>query len=304
MKKVLILGGGGFIGGHLIHYLAGQYKIRSLVRSNKNNLKNQFMEIVHGDWFDTKLLSSALDQVDVVIHLISTTVPSTSNQDPIFDVQTNLIGSLQLFEMMAKKNVRRIIYLSSGGAIYGNQQHERLSEEVLPRPMSSYATVKLAIENYLNIYSQQFDFSSTILRVSNPYGIGSNKIGIQGLIPTIFNHLLSDKPITLWGDGQNIKDYIYIEDLVRAIQICIDHEHKDVFNIGSGMGHSSLELINMIEKLTGLSSKLKFEPANPFDVQRVILDCSKAHSRLKWQPRITLHEGLARYWSQLKANLR
>lgn len=304
MKKVLILGGGGFIGGHLSHYLAGLYKIRSLARSNKNILDNNFIETIQGDWLDGNLLLSALDQVDVVIHLISTTLPSTSNQDPIFDVQTNLIGSLQLFEMMSMKGVRRIIYLSSGGAIYGNQDSNLISEAVLPKPISSYAVVKLAIENYLSIFSQQFGLLPTILRVSNPYGIRSNKIGVQGLIPTIFNQLLVNEPITLWGDGKNIRDYIYIDDLMRAIKICIDHENQGIFNIGSGVGQSSLDLIKLIESLTGISAQLKYEPARPYDVNRIILDCTKAKSLLQWEPETLINQGLANYWAQLKARFK
>lgn len=304
MKKVLILGGGGFIGGHLSHHLTGQYKIRSLVRANPNIFNNQFIEVMQGDWLDKNLLSSALDQVDVVIHLISTTVPSTSNQNPTFDVQTNLIGSLQLFEMMIQKNVHRIIYLSSGGAIYGHQDSNLLSETVLPKPISSYAVVKLAIENYLSIFSQQFGLLPTILRVSNPYGIRSNKIGVQGLIPTVFNQLLVNEPITLWGDGKNIRDYIYIDDLMRAIQICIDQEHQGVFNIGSGVGQSSLDLIKLIENLTDISAQLRFEPHRPFDVDRVVLDCTKAKSILHWEPETSINQGLANYWSQLKARFK
>lgn len=304
MKKVLILGGDGFIGSNLCRYLSGEYQIRCLDLTNKNISSIQFLEFTRGNWLDANVLSSALREVDVVVHLISSTVPGTSNQNIVYDVQSNLIGSLHLFNAMIKANVRRIIYLSSGGAIYGNQQHEKLNEEVLPKPVSSYAVVKLAIENYLSIYSQQFGFSSSILRVSNPYGMGPNKIGIQGLIPTIFNQLVSDEPITLWGDGKNIRDYIYIDDLMRAIKICIDHEHQGIFNIGSGVGQSSLDLIMLIERLTGISAQLKYKAARPFDVNRIILDCTKAKSLLQWEPETSINQGLANFWAQLNARFK
>jgi UDP-glucose 4-epimerase len=299
--RCLVLGGNGFIGTHLVRalMLAG---VRPRVLDRPGSLRGEEqigVEYLFGDFTDPSIVSEALIDVDVVAHLVSTTVPGSASADPISDISGNLIGSVKFLEQMRLSGVRRIVYLSSGGTVYGNTDEESLREESATDPISSYGTVKLAIEKYMGVYASQYGIRATILRVSNPYGPNSRHIGLQGVIPTFFSRLIEKQPIRIWGTGENIRDYIYISDLSSAILKSIEQDKPGVYNVGSGIGISIKEIIQIVSEVSLISPEIEFLPDRPFDVKRVVLDVSKFSKTFDWSPTVELREGCSMYWHWL-----
>lgn len=301
--KVLILGGNGFIGGHLVDafQLSGS-KVRVLDRPHSLRTKPiAGVDYRHADFQDQASLAEALVDIDLVLHLVSSTVPSTSNLDPIADIESNLVGSVRLLQQMRQVGTPRIIFLSSGGTVYGNPKQLPVSESHPLQPISSYGVVKVAIENYLNMYQVLYGLSSTVLRVSNPYGPRQAHIGVQGAIPTFFNRILSEESIKIWGEGEIIRDYIFIDDLVQAIMAAANQSVNGVFNIGAGSGVSLIELLKTVGEVAQVTPKIEFLAARDFDVKETYLDITKAKTHLGWEPTVSLRDGCERYWAWLKS---
>ena len=299
--RCLVLGGNGFIGTHLVRALklAG---VRPRVLDRAGSLRGEEqsgVEYLFGDFSDPSIVAEALIDVDVVAHLVSTTVPGSASADPISDISGNLIGSVKFLEQMRLSGVRRIVYLSSGGTVYGNTDEESLREESATNPISSYGAVKLAVEKYLGVYGRQYGVRATILRVSNPYGPNSRHIGLQGVIPTFFSRLIEKQPIRIWGTGENIRDYIYISDLSNAILKAIEQDKPGIYNVGSGTGISIKEIIDIVSEVSAIRPEIEFLPDRPFDVKRVVLDVSKFSRTFDWAPTIELREGCRMYWHWL-----
>ena len=253
------------------------------------------VEFVQGDLTEGRGVFEALQGVDLVYHLISTTVPSGSNADPISDVNSNLVGTLRLLDFMRCAGVRRIVYGSSGGTVYGNPQALPVSEAHPLQPISSYGVVKVAIENYLKIQSDLTGLTANILRISNPYGMHQTRIGSQGLIATFVAKLMREEPIEIWGDGSTVRDYVYVHDVARALLLAGQRTQSGVFNIGSGVGHSVNEVLSQVLHHTRLNGDVRYLPKRGFDVQDTFLDISRARRELGWKPQYTLEQGCALY---------
>jgi UDP-glucose 4-epimerase len=293
--KVLVLGGTGFIGSHVVdHLLAAGHEVRVFDRSPerfREPLKQ--VEYCLGRFDDTFLVAEALDGIDVVCHLISTTVPGTSNLDPVSDVQSNLVSTLQLLEQMRKKDLRRILFLSSGGTVYGNPETSPISEEHPLNPISSYGVVKVAIEKYLYMYQQLYGFKPIVLRPSNPYGSRQGHAGVQGLIGTLLAKMLVGEVFEIWGDGSIIRDYIHVNDLARLCVTVLKDETCGVFNVGSGEGYSIHEIIALIRKMANEELQITYREGRSFDVKEVVLDISRAGAQFGWEPEISLADGIS-----------
>ena len=308
-SKVLVLGGRGFLGRHLSEQLLREgASVRILDRTSADFVEKEGVlenvESVQGDFVEGHGLAQALHGVDLVYHLVSTTVPSGSNANPIEDVNSNLIGTLRLLDMMRCAGVKKIVYASSGGTVYGNPQFLPVPEAHPLRPISSYGVVKVAIENYLHLQSELNGLTANILRISNPYGMHQNRIGAQGVIATFVSKLMNDEPIEIWGDGSVVRDYIYATDVARALLLAGRRSRSGVFNIGSGIGHSINDVLRLIREQTGLDGEVRYLPNRRFDVQRTYLDIERARVELGWQPQYSLEEGCARYWQLLLAGVR
>lgn len=290
--KVLVLGGAGFIGANIVSFLKKQdYQLRVLDRhSHQLDLKD--IEFVSADISDVLAISEALVGIDVVIHLVSTSVPSTSNKDPISDVNGNLINMLRLLELMRQSEVKRIIYFSSGGTVYGLPKITPMSENHSTDPICSYGIVKLAIEKYLQMYAELYGLSATILRPSNPYGPGQRHIGVQGFIGTCINNAINNQPLTIWGDGSVIRDYLYIDDVSTATLAAIQSEKSGVYNISKGLGFSLNQVIEVVENTVKRKLQVIYNSKREFDVPEMVLDNSKAIKELGWHPIVSLEEGI------------
>ncbi len=244
-KKVLILGGLGFIGTNLIEELInrGNYKIiifeaENADVKNPDLLKN--IEIYYGDFHNKEDYEKIFKEytIDIVFHLISTTNPSSSNEDMIFDIESNLINTINLLNVMLNYKCKNLIYFSSGGTIYGDSKRKNKRKESDPKnPICSYGIVKLAVEKYLSLYKKVYNLNYLILRVSNPYGEYHNHKQ-QGLINVILRRILNGESVDVWGDGTVVRDYIYVKDLVKIIVDLLEEKiQNEIINVGSGKGY-------------------------------------------------------------------
>jgi len=292
--KVLVLGGNGFIGSHVVdHLLAAGHKVRVFDRSPeryRDPLKQ--VEYRLGRFDDTFQVAEALDGVDVVCHLISSTVPGTSNLDPVVDVESNLVNTLKLLEQMRKKGLHRILYLSSGGAVYGNPVAMPIDENHPLNPISSYGVVKVSIEKYLNMYQQVYGFEPIILRPSNPYGSRQGHVGVQGLIGTLLAKAMAGETMEIWGDGSIVRDYMYVGDLACLCVKAFEGDVCGVFNAGSGEGHSINDIIAIIRDLTDTALDVRYSAGRSFDVKEVVLDIQRASRQFGWQSEMPILKGI------------
>jgi UDP-glucose 4-epimerase len=302
----VVLGGAGFLGSHLTEaLLAKGHRVRVFDRENVD-LRN--LDGVTGPWeFVGGDLGSESDQERAVVgatslfHLVSTTIPATSNQDPAFDVETNLLATVRLLERARREKIERIVFVSSGGTVYGRPVRIPIDEDHPTEPLVSYGVVKLAVEKYLGLYHHLHGLSYKILRLSNPYGPRQRAGGAQGAATVFLARVQAGKPIEIWGDGAVVRDYVFVSDAVEGILAA--HEHSatsGTYNIGSGEGTSLKDLVTAIKDVTGREIDVRYTPGRAFDVPANVLDIARARRDLGWAPRTSLKEGLRRTWEWLE----
>ncbi len=229
----------------------------------------------------------------MVYHLISTTVPSTGDADPSADVEGNLVGALRLADEMARANVRRIVFLSSGGTVYGNPDVLPVPETHPCNPISSYGIVKFAIERYFESYRRKGWLSPLVVRAANPYGPLQSSASGQGVVAAFLRNAMAGEAVTIWGDGAQVRDYLYIDDLVDFIVLASQQEATGVFNVGSGQGKSLIQLVDTLSDVLEKPVDVDFRPGRAFDVRELVLDIGRARA-LGWAPATTLEEGIGR----------
>ena len=290
----LVLGGNGFIGSYIVDaLLAAGNKVRVFGRApgNSDSLLPS-VEYIYGEFSDVARLSEALNDIDVVYHSISTTVPSSSNLSPVEDINGNLINTVKLLECMRQQSVPRIVYLSSGGTVYGIPDSSPVSELHPLRPISSYGVVKVAVENYLHMFHELHDITYVALRVSNPYGAGQSNTGLQGVIGTYINRLNEGLNIEVWGTGEIVRDFVHVQDIALLCVRAGESDAVGVFNAGFGKGTSILNIIDIISQYLDRNVEPVFKSGRSFDVPHIVLDISKAQAEFDWSPTITLQNGI------------
>jgi len=304
-KTVFIFGGAGFIGSHLVELLMHDYKVIVFDKKNfsSRNIR-QFessIEIIEGDFNNHLDWENALNNVDYVIHLICSTLPAVSNENCIYDVESNTIPSLHLLDVLRKNRRPRLIFISSGGTIYGNVEKLPITETALTNPVCSYGIGKLMIEKYLHLYHSLYGLDYRTVRLSNAYGERQSITSNQGLITTILYKALQDQPLQIWGDGSVVRDYIYVKDAVRCIQKTLSYQgpHR-TFNASSNRGHSVNEVIEVMQKVTGKNIRVSYSKKRKFDVRDNILSNILAQKELGWEPIVNLNEGMTRVYNWLK----
>jgi UDP-glucose 4-epimerase len=306
----LVLGGAGFIGSHLVDALVAEghfVRVFDLPNVTLHNLQQSMdsIEIVHGDFENIAAVLPLLDSIDVVVHLVSTTLPGTSNANPGYDMETNVVGTIRLLEEAAKRGVRKIVFPSSGGTVYGIPQFLPISEDHPTNPICSHGIGKLAIEKYLALFNHMYGLDYTVLRFGNPYGPRQRIRSVQGAIAVFLGHVLQNENITIWGDGSVRRDYFFISDLVSACIRAIKSETSSkVFNIASGESVSLNEILSIIEEITGRVPKVTYHLPRKLDVAVNCLDVTRAQRELHWNPEIPLKEGIARTWGWLTQSLK
>jgi len=297
--KVTVFGGGGFIGSAICdRLLRDGHALRIFERPRVDPYRafaaGEDVEWVTGDLLSMHDLGAAIDGSDAVVHLVSTTLPKSSNDDPVYDVQTNLVASLQMLEAMRARDVRRIVFISSGGTVYGTPQRVPVDERHPTEPQVSYGIVKLAIEKYLLMYQRLHGFRTRILRVANPYGERQRVATAQGAVGVFLHRALRNEPIEVWGDGSVVRDYIYVADVAEAFAKALAYEgDESVFN----------ELLAQLEGLLGRPVERRYLAGRSIDVPANVLDNSLARRELGWSPQVDLARGLARTADWMRANL-
>lgn len=297
--KCLVLGGGGFIGSHVVdRLLDAGHDVRIFERPRVPRYRDfpgGRVEWVEGDFQNAAVVRPTLDGIDTVVHLISTTLPKTSNDDPVFDVQSNVVSTLRLCDFAVEAGVRRVVFISSGGTVYGVPRTLPIPEDHPTDPRVSYGIVKLAIEKYLALYHAQRGLGYVVLRVANPFGERQRVDVAQGAVAVFLDRALRRVPIEIWGDGSVVRDYIHVEDVARAFVLAVAHEGPPcVLNVGSGQGHSLNDLLERLESLLGHAIDRRYLPARGIDVPSNVLDIARARAELGWAPEISLDAGLAR----------
>lgn len=306
-NNCIVLGGGGFIGSHLCDNLLDRgYKVRIFEKTgfDKKNISHiiKQVEIYEGDFNNVINIKDALHDIDYIFHLISSTTPSISIDNPFFDIETNLIPTLRLLnESVKNKKVKKIIFLSSGGTVYGIPNQIPIPESHSKNPICPYGIIKNTIEQYFSLYQKLFGLKYKIFRLSNPYGERQNPYGGQGVISVFLNEITLNGKIEIWGDGEVIRDYIYIKDVTEILVNSLEFETPNsIYNIGSGVGLSLNQLINTIEKVTKKCFKVEYRESRKFDVPINILDISLAKKDFNWAPSTKIDEGVNQLFQYLK----
>lgn len=304
--KALIIGGCGFIGSHVVDKVRAEgVSVRVFDRRAemfRSTLPD--VEYVMGDLSDSAQIYEALSGVDAVIHLASTTVPSTSNLDPVGDINGNLIATVRMLEVMRSAGVRKLVYLSSGGTVYGVPQTDPMREDHPLNPISSYGIVKGAIENYLFMEHKLHGLQYVALRASNPYGPRQGHTGIQGLIGTHLWRLARKEQIEVWGDGSIVRDFIHVQDMADLCYRALVSDVTGVFNAGSGEGASVAEVVKKICDVVGGDVKPIYKDKRNFDVPRVVLDVTRAKEAFGWQKTIDLEQGIKDTWAWVQEQVK
>lgn len=307
--KFIIFGGGGFIGSTIAdRLLLDGHELRIFERPRvtpyRKFVESERVEWITGDLSSTHDVSDAIYGVDVVLHLVWTTLPKSSNDDPIYDVQSNVVATLQMLNAMVAHNVRKIVFISSGGTVYGNPMYLPIDEKHPTDPLVSYGITKLAIEKYLQMYSHLHGIRAITLRVANPYGERQRIETAQGAVGVFLHHAIKGLPIEIWGDGSVTRDYIHVSDVAEAFVRAVKYSGaKSCFNISSGVGTSLNELIGMLEDVLGKSIEIRYLPSRPFDVPVSVLSNDLARNELEWVPSISMLGGIARVAGWMKREL-
>lgn len=275
------MGGLGFIGQNLIEELKEDYRLVVFGRSKNHNSPDYIY--CHGDFTNRDAVETVFKKhrIDLVIHAISTTIPASA--DPIIDIDSNLKSTVHLLELLKQYNVSKIVFLSSGGTVYGLiNELDSVPENHPTYPISAHGITKLAIEKYLYLYQRLYNLNYLILRLSNPFGEhhSSDK---QGLINITLKKIIKKEPMTVWGNGEIIRDYIYVKDCVKIIHQLIDKNiSNQIINVGSNQGYSINEILAIIRNLIGNFEIIHSEYRN-YDVPKIVLDTSKLKSLIDFE---------------------
>ena len=298
--RILIFGGGGFIGSTIAdRLLADGHALRIFERPRVAPYRRfapaESVEWISGDISSAHDLADALAGVDAVMHLVSTTLPKGSNDDTVYDVQSNVVATLQMLDAMVRLGIQRIVFISSGGTVYGTPRYLPIDEAHPTDPLVSYGITKLTIEKYLHLYQHLHGIRPVILRVANPYGERQRIETAQGAVGVFVHRALAGVPIEIWGDGSVTRDYIHVQDVANAFARALVYEGlQTCFNVSSGMGVSLNELVAQLSGVLERQIAVDYRAARPFDVKLNVLSNERARRELGWAPSIDMRSGLAR----------
>ncbi len=299
---VLVTGGAGFIGSHLCEKLVTEgFNVRiidNFVTGKERNIEHfkKRLEIVKGSITDDKSVIAALKDVEKVYHVAAQASVAISVKDPVFDATTNIIGTINLLEGSIRNDVEAFVFVSSGGAVYGNAEVIPTPETAPKEPVSPYGTSKAAGELYVEYHSRVNGLKYTIVRPGNIYGPRQDPFGEAGVISIFLEALKHDKPLHIFGDGRNTRDYLYVGDLVDLLYLSGEDPKNTAINAGTGKETSVLELVSLMRTVTKKNPKVIYDPPRPGDARRSCLDITKARELMGWEPKIDLKDGIRLTW--------
>ena len=302
MKKVLVIGGNGFIGTNLCKYLSGKdVDVYSMdIREPKETLAN--VTYVAGDFFDDVFLKELVEDKDVIYHAISTVQPGNSNEKYMSGYSRDLLQTVKLCSFLLGTKTR-MIFLSSGGTVYGNQEIQPIKEDAVPLPINHYGNVKLCIENTIRIFNMQMHTKMLVARIANPYGPAQDYQKGVGFIDAVIKKTLKKETVSVWGDGNIIRDYIYIDDVCKMLYQMSEYEgDEEVFNLSSGTGTSQNEIIAMVQKINP-AIQVEYLDYRSVDAKKIVLDNSKIQSICNINI-LSIEEGIKRYYQNLQEQMK
>lgn len=297
--NILLLGGNGFIGGALVRKYAELGLTVDIISRGKAATYHPQIRAHQASLDDSKLLKALVPSANLIIHAASTCTPGTSASQPSKEVEENLLPLSRLLENLKQYAPRPLIFISSGGTVYGEPQNLPVAEDHPFRPVSYHGAAKTSAEHFLQVYARATGNPVTVLRPSNVYGPGQRGPLGFGIIRSVLQHLKSDTPMEIWGNGETIRDYLYIDDLVSALIQIHQQKCSGSFNVGTGIGHSLNEIIECAEIVAGRKLALIKKPARSLDVKSTVLDCTKITETTGWKAEVELEIGLQKTWAWL-----
>ncbi|MCU1612536.1 MAG: hypothetical protein JWO98_76 [Frankiales bacterium] len=302
--RVLVLGA-GFIGAHIVRVLVeANYQVDVLTRSAPRGELSSLLDgasVVLGDVMSMGPVAGLLAEVDHVVYAVGSSSPIESDLNPAADVLAVVPPVIQLLELLRLRPSVGFTYLSSGGAVYGNVSSPLVNEDTLPEPISSYGILKLTTEKYVQMYGELHGIPIRILRVANAYGPGQPWVKGQGIVARMMHSALTGMRFPVFGDGQSVRDYVYIDDIAQVVAGLISCKggHR-ILNLGSGTGHTILDLIRLVEEVSGRAINVDFKQARSFDVRSNVLDIQRLRQALPYNP-LHISTGLHRTWQSMSA---
>ncbi|NTV49346.1 MAG: NAD-dependent epimerase/dehydratase family protein [Geobacteraceae bacterium] len=267
------------------------------IASFKGNL-----EMFYGDVSNQLDIERAMIGIDYVFHFAGGANPKSSADDPIFDIESNVIGSLKILESACKNKCRKVVYASSGGTVYGIPEKLPINEEHPTQPISAYGVSKLFVENYFKLYQYMYNLDYIILRIANPYGPRQNINNSQGAIAHFLNSIKNGHQIEIWGDGSVVRDYLYVEDLITLFPKLLSNDVKnEIYNIGHGNGFSLNDVLHAISEVLDITPKVVYSESRKLDIPVNYLCVEKARRELKWCSTTDLVPGISRMWQRMNA---
>jgi UDP-glucose 4-epimerase len=295
--RTLVLGGSGFLGSHIVDkFLAEKHDVTVYDLYPERFRKSpRRIKFVTGDFGNVGALGELIATgFDAVIHCVSTTTPKSSNESPEFDIQSNVIGTLNLLDICVKNGVGKLVFLSSGGTVYGDiGDLDLVDESHSVRPMCSYGVSKLSIEHYLDVYKHLRGLDYVVLRLSNPYGERQSPLRALGALTVFLHRTLKRQDVEVWGDGTVTRDFIYVSDVAAAVYLATINPISGVFNVGTGTGLSLRDILSHVARVVGIEPSVTWLPARSFDVPKIILDASKLKRATHWDSVTSLDDGIS-----------
>ncbi len=303
---MLVLGGTGLIGSEVsIGFREAGWDVRALARRTRlsPSAAAAGVELILGAAEDPTVLHGALEGVDWVVHAVGCTPPGVLTDD--FDsTAISVLGLDTLLEALRGRPEVGLTFVSSGGAVYGDVTHLPVDEETRCRPISAYGLSKLMAEDSIAAYSARYDIPARILRVSNAYGPRQDGVNGQGVIGALLRAASTDQTVPVYDAGRAVRDFVHVGDVARAVMaLRPSRSGPQVVNVGGGTGYSVAQVLQMVERLTGIHLRVEWRPRRPSDVHAIVLNVSRLNTLMTWQPR-DLEAGIALIWQDLSEGAR
>lgn len=301
MRKVLVLGGNGFIGRNLCRYLMEMGEEVYSFDMSLPEKESRGIHYLEGDFFDDYTLQKIIDGMDVIYHAICTLNPGNSNEKCILGYERDFVQTAKLCSFI-KDTDCRMIFFSSGGTVYGNQIEQPIKETAVPVPINHYGNLKLCIENTIRTFNFQMKKNMLVARISNPYGPGQDYHKGVGFIDAAIKRTLKHETIEIWGDGNIVRDYIFIDDLCKMLYALIDyHGEFEVFNLSSNTGTSQNDVVNILRQITS-EVAVNYLPARTVDAKKIVLENNRIRAICAF-PLVTPEEGIRRYYEYIQKRM-
>jgi len=307
--SVLILGGSGFLGSAAANKLSGEgmaVKILCRRMPDASLFDATPMEIHTGDFASLTAADPLFDAVDTVLHFVSSTTPASSMEDMAFDVSSNLLPALNLLRILQERGIKRFIYASSGGTVYGLPSKLPASEDDPTNPISAHGITKLAIEKFIGLHARLSGLNAIILRIGNPFGPYQLRGVTIGSIARFVQLHATGQQLHIWGDGSVVRDYLHIDDFSSALAGIVRDKNfpSGVYNLASGSGHTLRDILEEIRRVSARPPVVSFESHRVIDVPAIVLDISRLRQTLpSWHPRISFSDGIERMWRASSAQV-